>query len=140
MTYATDQAEFMQAGGQTVDGFNAHQAARYVRHITEEARETAEAFDQGRHVHVIDGAVDTIVVALGLLLSYGINPDDAWKAVHTANMRKLVDGKPYIRPDGQIGKPPGWVGPEKELAQLIEPWLRINDYCENVDRFFQTKR
>lgn len=121
MTYATDQAEFMQAGGQTVEGFNAHQSARYVKHIAEEASETYEAFTAGDHVKTIDGAVDTIVVALGLLWSYGVNPDDAWRAVHAANMRKLVDGQPYIRPDGQIGKPPGWIGPEDELAKLIEP-------------------
>jgi predicted HAD superfamily Cof-like phosphohydrolase len=69
-------------------------------------------------VSVIDGAVDTIVVAIGLLHSLGIDPFKAWDAVHRANMSKIVDGKVYLREDGQIGKPPGFVGPEEDLAKL----------------------
>ena len=123
MNYATDQAEFMRAGGQTVEGSNAHQAERYVKPIAEEASETYEAFTAGDHVKTIDGAVDTIVVALGLLWSYGVNPDDAWRAVHAANMSKVFEGKVYKRPDGQIGKGPNFVPPEPELRKLLEPWM-----------------
>ena len=71
---------------------------------------------------MIDGAVDCIVVCLGFLHSLGIDPNEAWAAVHRANMRK-VDGSlgPIVRRgDNQIGKPPGWYGPEAELAELVE--------------------
>ena len=70
-------------------------------------------------VKALDGAVDTIVVAIGFICSMGIDPNKAWAAVNAANMRKVVDGKVYRRDDGQIGKPPLWYGPEEELAALV---------------------
>lgn len=116
--WSQDQAAFMLAGGQTTDTFNEAQAWRYVGHIREETEETELAMHLGNYVHAIDGAVDIIVVAIGLLHSLGVNPDKAWAAVHAANMRKVINGEVYRRDDGQIGKPPGWYGPEEELAKL----------------------
>ena len=116
--WATDQALFMEAGGQTVTGHNQAQADRYLHHIHEEVTELWR--DHGvDKVKALDGAVDTIVVCLGYLISIGIDPRKAWDAVHAANMRKVVDGKLYRREDGQIGKPPGWYGPEEELKALV---------------------
>jgi predicted HAD superfamily Cof-like phosphohydrolase len=88
--------------------------------MEEEAGEAVLAWDRGDMVNVIDGAVDTIVVAIGLLHSLGVDPFRAWDAVHKANMSKIVDGKVYLREDGQIGKPPGFVGPEEELKKLFD--------------------
>ena len=116
--WASDQAEFMVAGGQTVGEVNLDQAERYIHHIEEEAEETYGAFLGHDYVAAVDGAVDTIVVCLGLLHSLGIDPNEAWDAVHRANMRKIVNGKVYRRPDGQIGKPEWWYGPENDLRKL----------------------
>jgi predicted HAD superfamily Cof-like phosphohydrolase len=116
--WADDMGRFMALGGQSTGRFNEGQAARYLSHMEEEAEETVLAWDRGDMVNVIDGAVDTIVVAIGLLHSLGVDPFRAWDAVHKANMSKIVDGKVYRREDGQIGKPPGFVGPEDDLAKL----------------------
>ena len=118
--WAQDQATFMRAGEQAVGSPDPDQAARYLGHILEEACETERAFDDEDYVKAVDGAVDTIVVAIGFLHSLGVDPDAAWDAVHAANMRKVIDGRVYRRPDGQIGKPPGWYGPEAELRELCE--------------------
>lgn len=117
--WADDQAAFMKAGEQTVGTFNEEQAWRYAEHMEEEVQETAEAMTDRDYVKAIDGAVDTIVVAIGLLHSIGVDPDKAWQLVHQANMSKVVNGKVYRRDDGQIGKPPGFVGPEAALADLF---------------------
>ncbi len=116
--WSDDMGRFMALGGQSTGRFNEDQAARYLSHIEEESKETVLAWDRGDMVNVIDGAVDTIVVAIGLLHSLGVDPFRAWDAVHKANMSKIVDGKVYRREDGQIGKPPGFVGPEEDLAKL----------------------
>ena len=116
--FSQDQSAFMLAGGQTVGVKNIEQAARYAIHLREEAEETFGAVSGADFVKAADGAVDSIVVAIGLLHSLGIDPNAAWDAVHRANMRKVVGGNVYRRPDGQIGKPPGWFGPEEELREL----------------------
>lgn len=112
------QAEFMLAGDQTVGEFNFVQACRYADHMLEEVNETKRDLASGDYVKAIDGAVDTIVVAIGFLHSIGVDPFQAWNAVHAANMSKLVDGKVYRRTDGQIGKGPNFKPPEPELAEL----------------------
>ena len=118
--WADDMRRFMILGEQTIGKFNEEQASRYLSHMEEEAEETVLAWDRGDMVNVIDGAVDTIVVAIGLLHSLGVDPFKAWDAVHRANMRK-VDGScgPIVkREDGQLGKPANWYGPEEDLAKL----------------------
>ena len=118
--WADDMRRFMALGGQSTFRFNEGQACRYLSHMEEEAEETVLAWDRGDMVSVIDGAVDTIVVAIGLLHSLGVDPFKAWDAVHRANMRK-VDGScgPIVkRTDNQLGKPENWYGPEEELAKL----------------------
>lgn len=120
--WADDQSKFMLAGGQTVGAFNLDQARRYADHMLEEAKETKDDLDAGDYVKAIDGAVDSIVVAIGFLHSIGVDPFKAWNAVHAANMSKLVDGKVYKRPDGQIAKGPNFVPPEPELAKL---WAEV---------------
>jgi predicted HAD superfamily Cof-like phosphohydrolase len=118
--WSDDMGRFMAMGGQSTGRFNEGQAARYLSHMEEEAKETVLAWDRGDMVSVIDGAVDTIVVAIGLLHSLGVDPFKAWDAVHKANQSKLDGslGPIVLRDDGQIGKPVGFVGPEEELAKL----------------------
>lgn len=133
MNWVADQAEFMRAGGQTVSEWNEDQASRYSKHILEEAEESYLDWQvEGSEEKAVDGAIDCIVVCIGFLLSLGIDPDKAWAAVHAANMRKVIDGKVYRRPDGQIGKPPGWYGPEDELRHLVEAAQVRADKGESV--------
>lgn len=114
-SWPADQAEFMLLGKQTVSGLNLSQLGRYLKHLQEELKEVAEASENGETVPLVDGLLDAVVIALGALLSVGVDPEFIWSAVYAANMRKFPDGKPYYRPDGQIGKPPSWYGPEGDI-------------------------
>lgn len=118
-TWAEKQRDFMRAGGQTTRGHNVPQALRYIDHVKEEAQETFDAFDAGDWVKTADGLADLVVVAMGAMWSMGIDPEDLMLAVMSANERKIVDGMLYRREDGQIGKPPGFIGPERDIAELI---------------------
>lgn len=119
--WAEDQRQFMKAADQTTDRWNPTQAERYAIHVREEAGELDNAVYNGNTVEALDGAVDTIVTAIGFILSLGIDPDAAWQAVNAANRRKILpNGKTCRRSDGQVGKPPGWYGPEEELQKLID--------------------
>lgn len=121
--WSQDQSAFMIAGEQTVGQMNTGQAWRYAKHLQEESKETVDALTELDYVKAVDGAVDSIVVAIGLLHSLGVDPNAAWNIVHKANMSKLVDGKVYKRPDGQIGKGPNFVPPEAELKLLVDAVL-----------------
>lgn len=126
MSYAADQRRFMELAGQQTDKTSYGQADRYAGHIKEEARELTDSWRDGEVIKAIDGATDLIVVALGFLISLGVDPDACWSAVHKANMRK-VDGScgPIKhRADGQIGKPHGWYGPEDELESIWRGVMR----------------
>ena len=118
-TWAESQREFMRAGGQTTKGFNEDQLIRYLDHVMEEAHETLKDWAKRDMTMVADGLADTIVVCMGAMLSMGLDPDDIMLAVLSANARKIVNGEVYRREDGQIGKPPGWYGPEAEIAEFI---------------------
>jgi len=119
--FAEDQKRFMALARQTVDVWNPAQAGRYIDHLREEADETRTAWAEGDATKTVDGLVDSIVVALGALLSLGVDPVEAWGAVHRANMSKVDGslGETVWRSDGQVGKPHGWVGPEAALERLI---------------------
>jgi hypothetical protein len=43
--------------------------------------------------------------------------EEAWAE---GDMLKVLDGQVYRRADGQIGKPPGWYGPENELKLMLD--------------------
>lgn len=120
--FAMRQRLFMLAGEQTVDKLNLEQAERYLEHIVEEVSELHEAYSMGDFVKVLDGLADLKVVANGMTWSLGVNPSQIDSLVADANDRKLVGGKVYRRPDGQVGKPPNWTGPE---AGIEEVWNRV---------------
>lgn len=118
-TWAQTQREFMKAGGQTTKGYNEDQLERYLNHVMEEAHETVRDWAKRDMTKTADGLADTIVVCMGALFSMGLDPDDIMLAVLSANDRKIIDGKAYRREDGQIGKPPNFVGPEAEIAEFV---------------------
>jgi predicted HAD superfamily Cof-like phosphohydrolase len=82
--------------------------------LEEETTELGQAYLQGDLVGVADALGDLIYVALGTAVEMGIPMDKVFQAIHKANMAKLpaVDG-------GKVKKPEGWVGPEKEIEQIL---------------------
>jgi predicted HAD superfamily Cof-like phosphohydrolase len=146
-----DQREFMTAFGQSVTGQNSDQYILYNNLITEEVKELYEAMKevqdagekyQSRETdipagyvmdlvratgHVAKEAMDVIVVLTGYLLSMGVSPELAWKAVHESNMAKLdpETGKPIYRKDGKVQKPTSWRAPDMDQV-VFQSW-RPND-------------
>lgn len=134
MNVFDDQAEFMKACGQTTGQFNSDQIVLYMRLIGEEVSETADAIIQilssappptvAQLAAAADGALDVIVVAVGLLHSLGVDPPPLWDEVVRSNLAKAdpVTGRVRKRVDGKVLKPAGWQPPQ--LEQLIEAQSR----------------
>lgn len=64
--------------------------------------------------HALDALVDLVYVALGTAYLHGFDFNEAWRRVHSANMKKTraltrKDGKRKSKYD--IVKPPGWQPP-----------------------------
>lgn len=59
----------------------------------------------------LDALCDMEVTGNGVAYLAGFQKDSADIEVLAANERKLVDGKPVLKPNGKIGKPEGWVAP-----------------------------
>lgn len=75
----------------------------------------------------IDAVVDAIYYLISLSAKNGINLEPFFRAVHRANMRKLVDGlTKFDQKTGKNLKPEGWVPPEEELKNIIEI-LKLED-------------
>lgn len=90
--------------------------------IDEEGMEFVEALRVGDLPGIADGAIDLIYVVLGTLVAYGIDANEVWAAVHSANMAKEGGGK---RGDGKILKSSTWVAPD--VAGLLERQGPITD-------------
>jgi predicted HAD superfamily Cof-like phosphohydrolase len=60
----------------------------------------------------LDALCDLEVTGNGVAYLAGFAKDSADLEVLSANERKLVDGKPVLKPNGKIGKPEGWVAPD----------------------------
>ena len=68
----------------------------------------------------VDSMIDLIYFALGTLCEMGVPPDEAFSAVHSANLRKLgADGRPLLSSEGRIIKPDGWTGPETDIRDFL---------------------
>ena len=68
-----------------------------------------------------DALLDLLYFVLGTFVEMGVDPAPLFDAVHQANMDKLWDGQPRYNPtNGKTLKPPGWVGPEERIRQLID--------------------
>lgn len=62
---------------------------------------------------------DLLYVVYGTAVSYGINIDEIFDAVHKSNMSKLgADGKPIYREDGKALKGPNYKKAEIDLKNL----------------------
>lgn len=80
--------------------------------IMEEALEAAEAVGVGDPEWTAKELADLVYVAYGAALTMGIDLDRAVAEVHRSNMSKLVDGRPFLRPDGKVLKGPNYVPPD----------------------------
>ena len=96
--------------------------AKYLRFrlkmCTEELNETIDAalFDKDSE-EIVDGLIDLCVFAIGTLDVFGVDANDAWDRVYSANMAKepgIKPGRPnpFGLPD--LLKPSGWTAPSHE--------------------------
>ena len=116
-----DQANFMEACGQSVGKCNPDQFLLYKRLIGEEVDELFEAIDAIDRTEIFDALLDIIVVCIGAGHSMGFPMEAGWRAVVESNLRKVdpETGKVMRRDDGKILKPEGWKPPTEKLARLI---------------------
>ena len=114
-----DQARFMTACGQTVQGFNQDQFNMYLGLIEEESQELAQAIENHDRVEALDALIDILVVTIGAIHSMGADAEGAWREVMATNMAKIdpVTGMVRRREDGKILKPEGWQPPN------LKPYL-----------------
>ncbi len=69
-----------------------------------------------------DAMIDLIYFALGTMVEMGLEADELFDIVQTANMGKLFpDGKPHYNPkDGKVIKPEGWEDPAPKIKAYID--------------------
>lgn len=95
--------------------------------MEEELLEFAAAYQDSDLVKQVDALLDLAYVVHGTALMMGVPWERAFDIVHSANMRKMSVRElravgfdvPNARHDTDVKKPPGWVGPEAELTQLL---------------------
>jgi predicted HAD superfamily Cof-like phosphohydrolase len=109
-----DQEKFMRACDQSVEEFNQQQFDMYVKLISEETGELADAINAKDPVETLDALVDILVVTIGAIHSMGADGEGAWKEVMKTNFAKIdkETGKVRKREDGKVLKPLGWTAPD----------------------------
>jgi predicted HAD superfamily Cof-like phosphohydrolase len=93
-----------------------------VQLIAEEAKELNEALETGNLAEIAKESADLLYVVLGTLVSYGIDLEPVWQAVHASNMAKTGGVKSA---SGKVLKPPGWQKPD--IMALIADQSRRPD-------------
>jgi predicted HAD superfamily Cof-like phosphohydrolase len=87
------------------------------RLIKEEAGEADEAIFTNNLPEIAKECIDILVVTIGTMVAYGVDPRPIWDAVHASNMDKFRDGVIKDK-GGKILKPPGWTKPN--IQSLLE--------------------
>ncbi len=81
--------------------------------IDEEYDELHQAYNVGDHAAFLDACVDMVYVIVGTAVEAGLPFDEAFAAVHSANMMKRdKDGKVRYDDNGKVVKPEGWTPPD----------------------------
>ena len=114
MSYQKDVEDFMTAGDQPIKkelSLKGEQQNLYMNLITEEYRETIEAFDNDDLIEVADGLADMVWVIMGMCSSCGIDFNKVWEEVRASNMSKFVDGRAIKNEAGKIMKPETYFKP-----------------------------
>lgn len=103
-----------------------------IKLMEEEVAETATALRESDLVEIADGLADTIYIALGTAICYGIDLRPVFAEVHASNMRKvpydcvlagMLEAQGKKIPMGKILKPPGWVGPQ--IAPILKEQISL---------------
>ena len=93
-----------------------------MRMLSEEFNETLNAYLMKDEEEMIDGLIDLCVIAIGTLDIAGVDAQQAWDEVWTANVNKEVGIKPG-RPNPlglpDLVKPSGWKAPNRYLNRGI---------------------
>ena len=79
-----------------------------------ELREFEQAVRRGDRVNMLDALVDLVYVALGTALLLNFPFYEAWKLVHSANMKKIRARSKTVSKRGStfdVVKPRGWKMP-----------------------------
>ena len=81
--------------------------------LTEEYEETLMALHDKNAEELVDGLIDLIVIAIGTLELAGVDTQEAWDQVMTANMTKERGIKPGREESGgfDLIKPESWQPP-----------------------------
>ena len=115
MSYQKDVEDFMSAGDQPINkelSLQGDQQKLYMNLITEEYKETLEAFENNDLVEVADGLADMVWVIMGMCSSCGIEFNKVWEEGRSSNMSKFVDGKAVKNDAGKIMKPDTYFKPD----------------------------
>lgn len=83
----------------------------------EEYVEFSKATEEFDAEEIVDGLIDTIVVAIGTLDLFGVDVDKAWDEVHVKNMAKergIKENRPNPLGMPDLMKPEGWTAPSHE--------------------------
>ena len=115
MSYQKDVENFMTAGEQPVKtelSLKGDQQTLYMNLITEEYKETLEAFENNDLIEVADGLVDMVWVIMGMCSSCGIDFNKVWEEVRASNMSKFVDGRAIKNEAGKIMKSETYFKPD----------------------------
>ena len=116
MGYTSQVAEFTNACHDNLPQkpvLMTKEAVAFIRKmVNDELDELEEAHTK---VDQADALVDAIYYICDCAARHGMNLDPLFDIVHSANMKKVVNGKVIRRPDGKIMKPEGWEKPEPKL-------------------------
>lgn len=72
-------------------------------------------------VGIVDGCLDSIVIATGTLVACGVSDNGVQAAVDSSNMKKFGPGG-YRRNDGKWVKPSDWTPPPLKELLVIQGW------------------
>ena len=90
--------------------------------VLEEAHEFREAVALRDLTAMADALADLAYVVYGAAVTLGIDLDDVVAEVHESNMTKLgVDGRPILRKDGKVLKPPTYRAPDIKIVLDTQP-------------------
>ena len=122
---AIDQRSFMYNGNQTIHEHNDIQIKLYASLILEEVSELGEALDKKEDSEILKEAVDVIVVTLGLMWSFGVDPSDVWELVHKNNMSKVLNQDAIVKDiNGKIMKSPESIKRKADMMKGIKELLK----------------
>ena len=119
MSYQNDVEVFMKIGSQPIQKeltLDTDEAKLYMKLISEEYKETLNAFKNNDLIELADGLTDMVWVIMGMCNSCGIQFDNVWKEVRASNMSKFVDGKVIKNDYGKIMKPKSYFKPNIKNA------------------------